>query len=108
MTTPEEQLEALAQAWAKKLGGKTPVELTLKVEIRPDKPARCCHYARVGISLEEPSWFGCGSDFDAATADAEKDWRNAGCPEPGVPKLGSLQDAAAKLGYRLVKTEVST
>lgn len=104
MQTPSEQLQALADQWAAKLGGKIKVGLQVLVNSGPESlPPFYC--ADLGPTLK--GWHCCTKDgIEQAMAEAERQWRLDGAPtDPKDAERCKLRARAAELGMRVVEDE---
>lgn len=110
MTTATEQLQALADQWSQRLGGKIGVVLRLSVYAGPNNPNHATFFAEIGgdfSGLEK--WRGFSSNLEQAQSESEGKWRADGAPidfsdRNALEKL-KLKVRAAELGLRIVEDE---
>lgn len=98
MTTTTEQLQALADAWAAKLGGKLPVSIRASVYAGPSDDRHPYFSAQIG-ETGGACWTGYGPELEAAILQAEKRWQFDGSPTDVQDcERAKLRVRAAELG----------
>lgn len=105
MTTATEILQSIADQWAKQLGGKIKVRVSLAVEAGP-KASPAYYAATVGEIGSPAGWSAYTSDPETSKAEAERQWRRAGSPtDDREMEIAKLRAKAAELGVSIVEEE---
>lgn len=102
MTTATEQLQAIADAWAERLGGKIQVSLQIMVHAGPNasKPWYC---ASIGTNCTYDWHLTTDKGVEHAIEESERKWRLDGAPtDPKDAERCKLKARAAELGLTVI------